>query len=212
HMRPGQMFNFLNILENRCHVLRNRLGMPHQLQLSGDQQQPMSPPQLSPQMATTPTSECGFQSLSLTSPVRDERMCYQWPVVESGAGTEAGSFAPQQQAPRQEGELNQYMYSNEDAPETETMDQDLHQKQQQQHQQQEGEEEENGNNLLVVGSSSVGSSYTTAPCYSMGLGMSTPATMVGGLMETNMSSGHHNRLWHVSAAPAAAMAIYASTS
>ncbi|KAF9430577.1 hypothetical protein BGZ76_000781, partial [Entomortierella beljakovae] len=28
HMRPGQMFKFLNILENRCHVLRHRLGMP----------------------------------------------------------------------------------------------------------------------------------------------------------------------------------------
>ncbi|KAF9405845.1 hypothetical protein BGZ94_003352 [Podila epigama] len=28
HMRPLQMFKFLNILEKRCHVLRNRLGMP----------------------------------------------------------------------------------------------------------------------------------------------------------------------------------------
>ncbi|KAF9301874.1 hypothetical protein BGZ91_009473, partial [Linnemannia elongata] len=29
HMRPGQMYKFLNILENRCHVLRHRLGMPN---------------------------------------------------------------------------------------------------------------------------------------------------------------------------------------
>ncbi|KAG0344828.1 hypothetical protein BG004_004130 [Podila humilis] len=28
HMRPLQMYKFLNILEKRCHVLRNRLGMP----------------------------------------------------------------------------------------------------------------------------------------------------------------------------------------
>ncbi|KAF8931486.1 hypothetical protein BGZ47_011812 [Haplosporangium gracile] len=28
HMRPGQMYKFLNILEKRCHVLRYRLGMP----------------------------------------------------------------------------------------------------------------------------------------------------------------------------------------
>ncbi|KAF9105440.1 hypothetical protein BGX27_009630 [Mortierella sp. AM989] len=28
HMRPGQMYKFLNILEKRCHVLRTRLGMP----------------------------------------------------------------------------------------------------------------------------------------------------------------------------------------
>ncbi len=28
HMRPVQMHTFLNILENRCHVLRHRLGMP----------------------------------------------------------------------------------------------------------------------------------------------------------------------------------------
>ncbi|KAF8950350.1 hypothetical protein BGZ46_004585 [Entomortierella lignicola] len=28
HMRPGQMYKFLNILEKRCHVLRSRLGMP----------------------------------------------------------------------------------------------------------------------------------------------------------------------------------------
>ncbi|KAF9577538.1 hypothetical protein BGW38_007179 [Lunasporangiospora selenospora] len=29
HMRPGQMYKFLNILEKRCHVLRHRLGMPN---------------------------------------------------------------------------------------------------------------------------------------------------------------------------------------
>lgn len=28
HMRPLQMYKFLNVLEKRCHVLRNRLGMP----------------------------------------------------------------------------------------------------------------------------------------------------------------------------------------
>ncbi|KAF9915106.1 hypothetical protein BX616_006867 [Lobosporangium transversale] len=28
HMRPGQMYKFLNILEKRCRVLRNHLGMP----------------------------------------------------------------------------------------------------------------------------------------------------------------------------------------
>jgi len=93
HMRPGQMYNFLNILENRCHVLRNRLGMspaaasafaglsPQQRQqqlniLVAQQQQQQS-------MVNTPTTECGFQSLSLSSPVKDEQMSYPWSSMNS---------------------------------------------------------------------------------------------------------------------------------
>ncbi|KAG0338885.1 hypothetical protein BG000_003232 [Podila horticola] len=70
NMRPKQMVKFLNVLENRCHVLRNRLGMPA-LTLQNHQQ--MNHPSV-----MTPTTECGFQSLSLSSPVQ-EGLGYSWP-------------------------------------------------------------------------------------------------------------------------------------
>ncbi|KAF9948016.1 hypothetical protein BGZ72_010004 [Mortierella alpina] len=59
HMRPGQMYKFLNILEKRCHVLRYRLGMPSlQASTLGHEQQLLS--LLQPQQsfpATTPKAE-----------------------------------------------------------------------------------------------------------------------------------------------------------
>ncbi|KAG0358098.1 hypothetical protein BG005_002745 [Podila minutissima] len=75
NMRPKQMVKFLNVLENRCHVLRNRLGMPA-LTLQNHQQ--MNHPSV-----MTPTTECGFQSLSLSSPVQ-EGLGYPWPGHQPG--------------------------------------------------------------------------------------------------------------------------------
>ncbi|KAF8946956.1 hypothetical protein BGZ47_010790 [Haplosporangium gracile] len=93
HMRPGQMYKFLNILENRCHVLRHRLGMPNDspefAAASGltpqQQQQQMNiliaQQQHQQSMVSTPTTECGFGSLSLSSPpVKEDRMGYSWPT------------------------------------------------------------------------------------------------------------------------------------
>ncbi|KAG0213418.1 hypothetical protein BGX28_004474 [Mortierella sp. GBA30] len=61
HMRPGQMYKFLNILEKRCHALRYRLGMPplQSSTLDHEQQllsllQPQQHPQIS---ATIPKNE-----------------------------------------------------------------------------------------------------------------------------------------------------------
>ncbi|KAF9909431.1 hypothetical protein EC991_008570 [Linnemannia zychae] len=65
HMRPGQMYKFLNILEKRCHVLRYRLGMPpvqastldHEQQLLNllqpQRSAPAAPTTLSPESANT---------------------------------------------------------------------------------------------------------------------------------------------------------------
>ncbi|KAG0379827.1 hypothetical protein BGX24_011519 [Mortierella sp. AD032] len=120
HMRPGQMYKFLNILENRCHVLRHRLGMPNDgadFPNGGDltpqqQQQQMNillaQQQHQQSMVTTPTTECGFQSLSLSSPpVKEDRMSYQWP--SSAISNNWGDHQQQQQHPQM---VASYMYSN----------------------------------------------------------------------------------------------------
>ncbi|KAF9903925.1 hypothetical protein BX616_001493 [Lobosporangium transversale] len=97
HMRPVQMHEFLNILENRCHVLRNRLGID-----SASAGTPISTGALSPQqqqqqlnvllaqqqhqqtIVNTPTTECEFQSLSLSSPIaKEEQMNYPWSSMNS---------------------------------------------------------------------------------------------------------------------------------
>ncbi|KAG0311282.1 hypothetical protein BGZ99_010280 [Dissophora globulifera] len=116
HMRPVQMHKFLNILENRCHVLRNRLGMPPSAAaafagLSPQQQQQQlnvllaqQQQQQHQQMVNTPTTECGFQSLSLSSPpVKEEQMNYPWSSMASE------SYQQQQQ---QQG-MQSYLYSSE---------------------------------------------------------------------------------------------------
>ncbi|KAG0045296.1 hypothetical protein BGZ83_009484 [Gryganskiella cystojenkinii] len=83
HMRPGQMYKFLNILEKRCHVLRYRLGMPtaqastldHEQQLLNlihAHQQSITVTGSPSQPASTPTTETGFQHLTLTD---------QWPSM-----------------------------------------------------------------------------------------------------------------------------------
>ncbi|KAH7052897.1 hypothetical protein BKA57DRAFT_503031 [Linnemannia elongata] len=63
HMRPGQMYKFLNILEKRCHVLRYRLGMPpvQASTLDHEQQllnllQPQRPAEIPATTATTTMS------------------------------------------------------------------------------------------------------------------------------------------------------------
>ncbi|KAG0313046.1 hypothetical protein BGZ97_010584 [Linnemannia gamsii] len=99
HMRPGQMYKFLNILENRCHVLRHRLGMPNdspEFSATGgltpqQQQQQMNillaQQQHQQSMVSTPTTECGFGSLSLSSPpVKEDRMGYSWPTPNNSNG------------------------------------------------------------------------------------------------------------------------------
>ncbi|KAF9415421.1 hypothetical protein BGZ94_000103 [Podila epigama] len=98
HMRPGQMFKFLNVLENRCHVLRNRLGMP----LTVNIQQQQQSNQQGQQTVMTPTTECGFQSLSLSSPVQEQGVGYQWPNPGTQAGAANGANMPS------------YMYGNEE--------------------------------------------------------------------------------------------------
>ncbi|KAI8348566.1 hypothetical protein B0O80DRAFT_180561 [Mortierella sp. GBAus27b] len=93
HMRPNQMYKVLNILENRCHVLRNRLGMPPSAAsafagLTPQQQQQqlsvlITQHQHQQPMVNTPTTECGFQSLSLSSPTKDGQMTYPWSTMNS---------------------------------------------------------------------------------------------------------------------------------
>ncbi|KAF9208143.1 hypothetical protein BGZ59_010781 [Podila verticillata] len=88
-MPPGQMLKALNMLESRCHVLRNRLGMSD---LTLNQH-------MNPQPSVmTPTTECGFQSLSLSSPVQENGLGYPWPGHQSNGFTQGGL----------------YMYSNND--------------------------------------------------------------------------------------------------
>ncbi|KAG0196506.1 hypothetical protein BGX28_010039 [Mortierella sp. GBA30] len=130
HMRPVQMHTFLNILENRCHVLRHRLGMPSSsssnisaaatfaggsLSMQQQQQQMnvlVAQQQHRQSVANTPTTECGFQSLSLSSPpVKDQRTGnYPWPPVINAA---ANGFHPQQQ------QQQQHQGTREDADEGE---------------------------------------------------------------------------------------------
>ncbi|KAF9572997.1 hypothetical protein EC968_009125 [Mortierella alpina] len=122
HMRPVQMHTFLNILENRCHVLRHRLGMPASNApfsgLSVQQQQQQMNVLLAQQqqqhqqsVANTPTTECGFQSLSLSSPpVKDERTgSYPWPPVMNGANAYHA-----QQTTEQHQMMASYMYAHEE--------------------------------------------------------------------------------------------------
>ncbi|KAF9135775.1 hypothetical protein BGW39_000072 [Mortierella sp. 14UC] len=152
HMRPGQMHKFLNILENRCHVLRHRLGMPNDgadfpnggANLTPQQQQQqmnilLAQQQHQQSMVTTPTTECGFQSLSLSSPpVKEDRMGYQWPSSASMNNNNSAYFQNSgdhhHQHPQQM--VASYMYSNnEDASEA-PMDSEYQQHFRQQQQQQ----------------------------------------------------------------------------
>ncbi|KAF9169063.1 hypothetical protein BGX20_010858 [Mortierella sp. AD010] len=115
NMRPAQMFRFLNILETRCHVLRHRLGMPPSPTTPGplspqQQQQHMNvlmaqqQQQQQQSMVNTPTTECGFQSLSLSSPpAKDEHLSYPWHSMNTTATT----FQQQGQ------QAMPYLYSNE---------------------------------------------------------------------------------------------------
>ncbi|KAF8956743.1 hypothetical protein BGZ46_002317 [Entomortierella lignicola] len=116
HMRPGQMYRFLNILENRCHVLRHRLGMPPSPTSAG----PLSPQEQQQQqinvmiaqqqqhqsVVNTPTTEC-FQSLSLSSPPAKEPLSYPWGTLNNAA-----AFHPHHQQQQQQA-ANMYLYSNE---------------------------------------------------------------------------------------------------
>ncbi|KAF9984562.1 hypothetical protein BGZ75_003886 [Mortierella antarctica] len=119
HMQPVQMHTFLNILENRCHVLRHRLGMPNSGLSVQQQQQQMNvllaqqQQQHQQSVANTPTTECGFQSLSLSSPpVKDERTgSYPWPPVMNGAN----AYHSQQQTNEQQHQMmTSYMYAHEE--------------------------------------------------------------------------------------------------
>ncbi|KAF8932413.1 hypothetical protein BGZ58_007085 [Dissophora ornata] len=116
HMRPGQMYEFLNILENRCHVLRHRLRMPPSTgsayaELSPQQQQQqlnilLAQQQQQHSIVNTPTTECGLQSLSLSSPpVREEQMSYPWSTMTQGP------YAHHAQQQQHQGMA--YLYSNE---------------------------------------------------------------------------------------------------
>ncbi|KAF9275544.1 hypothetical protein BGZ68_010711 [Mortierella alpina] len=185
HMRPVQMHTFLNILENRCHVLRHRLGMPASNApfsgLSVQQQQQQMNVLLAQQqqqhqqsVANTPTTECGFQSLSLSSPpVKDERTGnYPWPPVMNGANT----YHPQQTTTEQHQMMTSYMYAheeNERAAAAAAADQ-----------QRSREEAEEGEETEV-----------DETC------MSAPMSMVG-------HDGTGNKFWHPNPA---SMAIYAAS-
>ncbi|KAF9090726.1 hypothetical protein BGX23_005776 [Mortierella sp. AD031] len=156
HMRPGQMYQFLNILENRCHVLRHRLGMPDSANgasfaagLTPQQQQQQMNILLAQQqhqnsMVSTPTTECGFQSLSLASPpVKEDRMGsghgYPWPTSMSAGNSTYFQSGEHHQNQQQQQVVAPYMYSNEDGSDAQ-MDPEYEQhfRQQQQQQQQGG--------------------------------------------------------------------------
>jgi len=67
HMRPGQMYKFLNILEKRCHVLRYRLGMPGLQTSTLDHEQQLLNLIQAHQTSSTPTLETGLHNLGLSS-------------------------------------------------------------------------------------------------------------------------------------------------
>ncbi|KAF9551810.1 hypothetical protein EC957_004133 [Mortierella hygrophila] len=66
HMRPGQMYKFLNILEKRCHVLRYRLGMPPAQASTLDHEQQLlnllQPQRPSESLSTTATATMSSES------------------------------------------------------------------------------------------------------------------------------------------------------
>ncbi|KAG0229600.1 hypothetical protein BGW42_001434 [Actinomortierella wolfii] len=122
HMRPNQMMTFLNILEKRCHVLRNKLGLKG---INGVAPEPNSngqkdqPPQLSLDLQMkpavsgqmmldigSPTTESGFQALSISSPTRDDPTPPTWYTVN---GT-----VLQQKSQQQQQQLNNAGASNKD--------------------------------------------------------------------------------------------------
>ncbi|KAF9109202.1 hypothetical protein BGX27_007880, partial [Mortierella sp. AM989] len=134
HMRPGQMYRFLKTLESRCHVLRHRLGMPPsptspEAVLSPQQQQQhinvlLAQQQQQQTMVNTPTTECGFQSLSLSSPpVKDEQLSYPW----TSMNTASAAFQQHQQHQVGQQVANMYLYSNENGQQQQHMQ---HQKKQ----------------------------------------------------------------------------------
>ncbi|KAG0052404.1 hypothetical protein BGZ83_002655 [Gryganskiella cystojenkinii] len=144
HMRPGQMYKFLNVLENRCHVLRHRLGMnangpvtaeeAAMTMLSPEQQQQRMNILLAQQqhhrtMVSTPTTECGFQSLSLSSPPAKENSS------SSGQPVYPWSSYDQQQQ-QQQLLASSYIYHNE-GQESSMMDQDYEHQQHHNYQQQQ---------------------------------------------------------------------------
>ncbi|KAI1317426.1 hypothetical protein EDD11_008490 [Mortierella claussenii] len=181
HMRPMQMHKFLNILENRCHVLRNRLGIDPALasatasasasafataaatgELSPQQQQQhinvlLAQQQHQQTMVNTPTTECGFQSLSLSSPpAKDEQMNYPWTSMGAAYSQHGQQHAQQQQASyiysngttrsMLENEYHQQMHHEE----AEGGDEDeYHHCHQQQHQQQQQQHGYNGNVSMI---------------------------------------------------------------
>ncbi|KAG0256093.1 hypothetical protein BG011_004756 [Mortierella polycephala] len=182
HMRPVQMHKFLNILENRCHVLRHRLGMPPSptsvaptssgfpaLSLQQQQQQMnvlLAQQQHQQSIVNTPTTEVGFQSLSLASPIKDGRMNYPWSSMTAPA-----SYQPQSNGQQI---MSSYLYANED-----TDFQRSHE---------EAEEAENTEEGTSVSSSAV----------------TSPGAMVSMVAQDSAD----NKFWH---ANTATMAIYATS-
>lgn len=85
HMRPGQMYKFLNILEKRCHVLRYRLGMPSiQASTLAHEQQLLS--LLQPQQAFPVTTLKSETPLTMGMSAADSTPSDLWSTL---AGTSA---------------------------------------------------------------------------------------------------------------------------
>ncbi|KAI1319125.1 hypothetical protein EDD11_004768 [Mortierella claussenii] len=81
HMRPGQMYKFLNILEKRCLVLRDHLGMPPVPASTLDhEQQLLNLLQPQPIQNSSKGTASGFQSTPLAS-VKDTSSSDMWSSV-----------------------------------------------------------------------------------------------------------------------------------
>ncbi|KAG0251735.1 hypothetical protein BG011_007415, partial [Mortierella polycephala] len=96
HMRPGQMYKFLNILEKRCHVLRYRLGMPplQTSTLDHEQQllnllQPQNPSMNQNLALSTPTAEMTAADLWSSATTST----FQQQILQNGGADESASSA-----------------------------------------------------------------------------------------------------------------------
>ncbi|KAF9977493.1 hypothetical protein BGZ73_005880 [Actinomortierella ambigua] len=141
HMRPNQMMTFLNILEKRCHVLRNKLGMKPSL--SGEANTLMTAKERASQLSleihmkssgsnqlmldassptsmASPTTESGFQSLSLSSPTREDAS-QSWFAMQQQQQQQQHSKSqsmahPQQHQPEFQGasSMMSYLYTDDE--------------------------------------------------------------------------------------------------
>ncbi|KAG0328412.1 hypothetical protein BGZ99_005427 [Dissophora globulifera] len=91
HMRPGQMYKFLNILEKRCHVLRSRLGMPPTAASTLDHEQQLLNLLQPQQQQHVAKSEGGFQDMSMSS-VKESTSNDIWSAATSATFQQQSNF------------------------------------------------------------------------------------------------------------------------